>query len=79
MTWRLADAKNRFSEVVRLALMHGPQRVQRHSEAVIILSERDYKRLTGDHYSFKDYLMEGPSFEDLDITCHKSLESDDNL
>jgi prevent-host-death family protein len=37
--WKLEDAKNRFSEVVRLALAHKPQRVTRGGrDAVIVLS-----------------------------------------
>ena len=42
MAWRLADAKNRFSEVFNRALAEGPQRVLRRDEAVVVLSERDY-------------------------------------
>ena len=40
MDWRLADAKNRFSELVTQALTLGPQRVRRFKDAVIILSAR---------------------------------------
>lgn len=47
-TWKLEDAKNRFSEVVRRALAHEPQLVTRHGrEAVVVLSAEDYQRLTG--------------------------------
>ena len=38
-TWKLQDAKARFSEVVRLARTDGPQRVSVHGkEAVVIVS-----------------------------------------
>ena len=47
MEWRLAEAKNKFSELVNRALKEGPQRVTRHKDAVIILSEEDYEKLTG--------------------------------
>ena len=44
--WRLQDAKARFSEVVRLAREHGPQRVTVHGrDAVVVLSAEDYDRL----------------------------------
>jgi len=46
MDWKLADAKNKFSEVVRRALAEGPQRVTRRNDAVVILSEAEYQRLT---------------------------------
>jgi len=45
-TWKLEDAKNRFSEVVRLALTNQPQRVTRNGrEAVVVISADEYERL----------------------------------
>ena len=44
--WKLQDAKARFSQVVREALEHGPQRVTLHGkDAVVILSAEAYRRL----------------------------------
>lgn len=44
--WKLQDAKARFSQVVREAQEHGPQRVTLHGrDAVVILSAEDYARL----------------------------------
>jgi prevent-host-death family protein len=63
MQWRLAEAKNKFSEVVRLALTEGPQRVVRRGDAVVVLSEIDYQRLAGERPGFKQLLMEGPDLE----------------
>lgn len=79
MNWLLADAKNRFSEVVTLALTSGPQRVQRRNQAVIILAEDEYEQLTGKRPRFLDFLMHGPSFEDLDISRDKSPMRDIDL
>ena len=47
MEWRLADAKNRFSELVTRALAEGLQRVRRHKDAVVVMAERDYEKLIG--------------------------------
>jgi antitoxin Phd len=45
-TWKLEDAKARFSEVVRLACERGPQRVTvRGRDAVVVVSANDYARL----------------------------------
>ncbi len=45
-TWKLEDAKARFSEVVRLAREHGPQRVTvRGRDAVVVLAAEEYARL----------------------------------
>jgi antitoxin Phd len=69
MTWRLADAKNRFSELFSRALSEGPQRVRRHNGAVVVLSEQDYEKLRGNPPEFKEFLLgEGPSLHDLDLT-----------
>lgn len=44
--WRLQDAKACFSEVVRLARDHKPQRVTVHGrEAVVVVAAEDYDRL----------------------------------
>jgi hypothetical protein len=67
MDWRLADAKNRFSELFTQALTLGPQRVRRFKDAVVVLSEKDYERITGRRPSFKDYLTQGESFTGLDL------------
>jgi antitoxin Phd len=67
MDWRLADAKNRFSELFTQALTLGPQRVRRFKDAVVVLSEKDYERITGRRPSFKDYLTQGESFAGLDL------------
>ena len=69
MEWRLADAKNRFSELVSRALAEGPQRVLRRKDAVVVVAQRDYDKLTGKHSGFKEFLLgEGPSLEGLDLT-----------
>jgi hypothetical protein len=68
MDWRLAEAKNRFSELFTQALTLGPQRVRRFKDAVIVLSERDYERITGRRPSLKDHLCQGESFEGLDLS-----------
>ena len=47
-SWRLQDAKARFSELVRRARASGPQHVTVHGrEAVVVISEADFRRLKG--------------------------------
>lgn len=73
MDWQLAEAKNRFTEVVNRALAEGPQRVRRRGDTVVIIAEREYDKLTGKRPEFKDFLLgEGPSFEGLDLTRDRS-------
>lgn len=79
MDWKLADAKNKFSEVVKRALSEGPQRVTRRDDAVVILSEADYRRLTGQRPGFKDYLISGPNLEGVDLERDRSPMRDASL
>lgn len=72
MIWKLADAKNRFSQLVTIALQDGPQRVQRRNDAVIVLSEADYDRLRGKQPNLRDYLLNGPDLSDLDLSRDQS-------
>ena len=46
--WRLQDAKARLSELVRKSRAGKPQHVTVHGrKAVVVLSEDEYRRLTG--------------------------------
>lgn len=76
MTWKLADAKNRFSEVVNLALTEGPQAVERRGDQVVVLSKEDYDRLRGAEPTFKELLMEGPSLDGVDLKRDRSAGRD---
>ena len=60
MEWKLAEAKNRFSELVNKALVEGPQRVSRREDRVVVISEDEYQNLTGQKPNFIEFLLEGP-------------------
>ena len=80
MSWRLADAKNRFSELVNRALTGDPQVVMRRRDAVVVVARRDYEKLTGERMSFKQFLLgKGPSLKGLDLHRDKSLMRDVKL
>lgn len=60
-SWKLQDAKARFSEVVERALHDGPQIVMRHGEnAVVIVAYRDFVGAKPIQ-DFKDFLETKPS------------------
>jgi antitoxin Phd len=79
MDWKLAEAKMKFSEVVRRALTEGPQRVRRRNDAVMVLSEREYERLTGSRTSLKDLLLNGPGLEGVELERDPSPMRDVDL
>ena len=65
MEWKLAEAKNRLSELVTKATTEGPQTIRRHGDAVVVIAESEYRMLTGEHPTLKQLLLTGPSFEQL--------------
>lgn len=79
MTWNLAEAKNRLSEVVNRALTEGPQTITRRKDAVVVISAEEYAELTGGRRSFKDFLLNGPSLEGLDLERDKTPMRDVEL
>lgn len=78
MTWQLAEAKNKFSEVFTRALSEGPQFVTRRNEEVVILARDEYERLTGERNKpgFIEFLLSAPSFEGVDLERDQSLMRD---
>ena len=68
MEWRLADAKNRLSELVNRALSEGPQRIVRRDDAVLVIAEHDYEKMAGKRLGFKEFLLtKGPGLEEMDL------------
>lgn len=67
MIWKLAEAKNKFSEVVRRALQEGPQRIERREDAVILISEAEFARLAGKKPGFIQFLLNAPDLSELDL------------
>ena len=77
--WKLAEAKNQLSEVVSRALAKSPQRITRRRDAVVVVRESDYRRLTGERRGFIEYLMDGPSLEGVDIRRDRTPMRDVDL
>ena len=68
-SWKLEDAKARFSEVVRLARSEGPQKVTvRGKDSVVIISTEELERLTraAPKEAFVDF-MESLALSELDL------------
>lgn len=64
-SWKLQDAKAKFSQVVDDALKVGPQYVTRRGqEAVVVLSVKDYKKITSRKPSLKQFLLSCPKMDD---------------
>lgn len=76
MAWKLAEAKNKFSEVFRRCLAQGPQRVERRDEAAYVISEDEYRRLTGEKPSLVEFLISGPDWTGVDLDRDKETMRD---
>ena len=76
MDWKLAEAKNKLSEVVTLAIDEGPQRITRRSDTVFVISESDYKKLKGEEPNFIEFLLSSPGFDDVDLERNRSTTRD---
>ena len=79
MTWNLAEAKNRLSEVVNLALTEGPQTITRRNDTVVLLSAVRYAELTGQRPDFKEFLFRDVGLHDLELTRDPSPTRDVEL
>ncbi len=72
-SWKLQDAKARFSEVVDRAIANGPQIVTRHGKnAVVVIS---YKQFSGQApaQNFKSFLLSSPGVSELPLTRERLL------
>jgi len=80
MEWKLAEAKNRFSELVNKALLEGPQLVSRRDDRVVVISENDYQHLTGQKPNFIEFLLEGNlDLNGVDLKRDRSLSRKTDL
>jgi len=73
-TWKLQDAKARFSELVDRALANGPQLVTRHgNNTVVVISYAQFQQTTGPAVSFKSFILASQGVSDLPLTREKHL------
>jgi prevent-host-death family protein len=79
MTWKLAEAKNKFSEVFNKALAGDPQTVVRRGKEVVVVAKKDYDKLAKKgpkKKNFIEHLLSAPSFEGADLSRDKSPPRD---
>lgn len=74
-SWKLQDAKAKFSQIVDEAIKNGPQYVTRYgSEAVVIVSVAEFEELKSSKPSFKDFLLSCPKASlDLELIRQKDI------
>lgn len=73
MAWQVQEAKQRFSEVLRMAEQEGPQVVTRHGEEVaVVVSMAQWREHMPTRPTLKDWLLNGP-VADLEIERSREL------
>jgi prevent-host-death family protein len=79
MTWKLAEAKNKFSEVFDKAIAGEPQTISRRGEEVVVVSKREFERgakKASKKKNFIEHLLSAPSFEGVDLSRDKTPPRD---
>ncbi len=76
MIWKLEDAKNRFSELVRRARREGPQVVTKHGrESVVVLGIEEYRSMTEPPGGLAGFFSDSPFGEAIragELTIERS-------
>ena len=77
-SWKLQDAKAKFSQVVENALKTGPQYITRRGrEAVVVLSVKEYQKITTKKPALKEFLLSCPKMDDgFEFERHKDYSRD---
>ena len=80
-TWKLQDAKAKFSKIVEDALKIGPQYVTRRGRnAVVVVSVDEYEDLISSKPSFKEFLLNCPKMgTDFEFERQKDFPRDIEL
>lgn len=72
--WQLQEAKSHFSQVVNEALSHGPQKITRHGEeVVVVLSLKEFQKMTRRKGDIVNFFSKSP-LADIDIEFTRSKE-----
>ncbi|MDE1466068.1 type II toxin-antitoxin system prevent-host-death family antitoxin [Spartinivicinus poritis] len=79
MEWKAAEARHKFSEVLNQASLEGPQQIVRRDETYVVLTQAEYEQLAFKQRNFVNFLLNGPSFEGLDLERDKSEMRDIEL
>jgi antitoxin Phd len=81
VAWQVQDAEQKLSEIVQRAIDDGPQIVTRDGEEVaVVVSIQEYRKTKElPMMDFKEFLMSGPAFDDLDLERIRDFPRDVEL
>jgi prevent-host-death family protein len=71
-TWKVQEAKARFSELLEKANAEGPQVIARHGkDRAVVLSVQEYRKLKAKQPDFRDWILAMPK---VDLKIRRSKE-----
>jgi prevent-host-death family protein len=74
--WKIQDAKQRFSEMIRAVEHDGPQVITRHGEEVaVVVDIAEYHRLTRSTVDLTGLLLGGPKLDDATVEVFEEIEA----
>jgi antitoxin Phd len=72
--WQLQEAKNKFSEVIKLTQESGPQYITKHGlVTAIVLSIKDYQKLCGKKSNLLVFFQNSP-LKDLGLALDRQQD-----
>jgi prevent-host-death family protein len=75
--WQIQEAKQRFSEMIRVVTNKGPQVISRHGEDVaVVVDIREYRRLTRPSVDLASALLGGPKLDDSTADVFAEIEAE---
>lgn len=75
--WRVAEAKNKFSELLDRAENEGPQRINRHGKIYTVT--REIPAPGGDGDALVQFLLNGPRWDGVKIERQRDFGRDIDL
>jgi prevent-host-death family protein len=72
VTWTIADAKSKLSELLNRAESEA-QIITRRNRQFVVLDGDEYRRLTGCLPSLQELILRGPSLEGVDLARDQSF------
>jgi prevent-host-death family protein len=75
--WQLQEAKNKFSEVIELALKQGPQLITRRGQkTAVVISYMEYAKTKKSQGTLSEFFRSSP-LADIELERDKSLPHDE--
>lgn len=78
--WQFHDVESHFCEIVKCAILDGPQSISLHDESVVVMSKEQYDFLGKQYPSFVEFMQRSPLVGvNLDLKRHFSTKREDEI